>query len=328
MYKYLFISTLLFFTFFNQVNAATETVRIYSHESDWGIQTSPYPGSWVTQYYSTYGIDTTNASDRSTAFVGIYNSDQGYLGIHRSFLSFDTSIIPNDAIISTAYLKVSPEWVRDEVSDSYSYMSVLLGRQDSATAHSYDDIEMCGDTLENPIKGSENIDLSNIFESEPLVFTLNHTGISWIEKGGYTKLCIREGHDIENIELINNQNYWLETGISYYTSEKEGTEFDPYLEITYTVEDEPEDDVYELLGELIEAVEGYDFKYAIEKSYMANLKKIEKFLKKGKYTSAKKQLHVFMQKLKQDEKHGKITSEQYDDLVSRSNEVMVAIQGL
>jgi hypothetical protein len=81
-------------------------------------------------------------------------------------------------------------------------------------------------------------------------------------------------------------------------------------------------DIYELLAELIETVEGYEFENAIENSYMANLKKIEEFLNSAKYVPAENQLRAFIKKVEQDYKVGKITESQYEDLTGRAEAIL------
>jgi len=327
MYKFVFIIVLLFASISNDVRAESMTVKIYSNESDGAIQTSPYPSSWETQYYSTYGMDTNAAIDRSLVGVSVFNSAQGYLGIHRSFLSFDTSSIPDTAKIINAKLMLTTDFhVSNTLNDQYSYLSVLLGRQASANGLSFDDIEMCGNKLVDPTIGSNNINISDITPDTAISFDLNEFGLGWIAKNGYTKLCVREGHDIENKKVTNDGNYWLSSSLSYYTSEKEGIEFDPYLEITYEVPDEPVDDgdgdMYDLARELISAVEGHAFPDAIEQAYFANLKKVEKFFDSAMYIPAENQLRAFLKKLKQDYKAEKITEEEYTDLMNRTNALL------
>ena len=325
MYKFLFFCFVTLFFSVNDAQASVETIKIYSNSSDWSIQTSPYPGSWSTQYFSTLGLINLNPVHFSSAFLGAYNSNQGYLGIHRSFISFDTSILPDYSSVISASLHVTPNVVLDGYNDQYSYMNVLQGFQASATALTSDDIEKCGDVLENPTKGATDIDNSSITIESDLPFVLNETGKNWISKTGYTKLCLRDGHDIENKETVNNGNYWRESGITHYTSEATGTSTDPYLEITYEVPDMPpvdEKDMYDLIRELISAVEGYEFSNEMENSYFANLKKVEKFFNSAMYIPAENQLRAFLKKLKQDYKTGKITEEEYTDLMNRTNALL------
>lgn len=103
------------------------------------------------------------------------------------------------------------------------------------------------------------------------------------------------------------------------------------IEVIITVQDkltppEEEKDVYELLAELIAAVEGYDFLKAVEQSYMANLRKVESFLNGARYTPSENQIYAFIKKLGQDLKKKTITQEQYDDLLAKADAVLDAIK--
>ncbi len=306
--KFVFVTVLVSSVLFNIViprsEAATVTHRVYSHGSDASIVAGPYPGSWNLQYNATIGRDPGVSNFRSSAYTGEFNSNQGYVALYRSFLAFDTSVIPDNAEIVSVNLRIVPDVVLDGYNDQYSYMSVLEGRQASPTGLTLDDIEMCGDVLENPTKGATDIDVSNIVVEQPLVFSFNETGKSWINKTGYTKLCIREGHDVENKETVNNGNFWRESGITYYTSESAGTSTDPYLEIIYQVPIVAEKDIHDLLDELVGAVRTAGFQKSTEQSYLAHLEKLGGMLDTANTNAIKNQLEAFIKKLGDDVRKG------------------------
>jgi hypothetical protein len=104
----LLVFTFVFISSVPRSEAATQTLEIYSHISDQSLQTSPYPGSWINQYYSTGGMYLSGGTIESSAFLGAFNSSQGYLSIHRSFLAFDTSVIPDNAEIVSVNLRIVP----------------------------------------------------------------------------------------------------------------------------------------------------------------------------------------------------------------------------
>ncbi len=321
-----FVFILIIFTFLNiavqKSEASVSTLRIYPHESDNSIVTGPYPSLWSTQYFAQNGRDPHQGLNRSAAYIGAYNSNQGYIAIYRSFLSFDTSVIPEGSEIVSATLNVLPDTVLDGYNDQYSYMTVLEGRQASPTGLTLDDIEMCGDVLENPTKGSVDVDVSSIVVYQPLTLSLNETGKNWINKTGYTKLCIREGHDIENIETINNGNFWQESGIVYKTVESVGTSTDPYLEITYQVSDVGDKSILDLIEELIEAVKGKNFGKSIEQSYLAHLEKLGGTLDTANSNAVRNQLEAFIKKLGDDVKKGVIAETDAFSLIGKAEEIL------
>lgn len=304
-----------------------EEMMIYSHSSDSSVQTTPYPGSWPSQHATINGKSSEIQEFRSAAYSDIYNSNDGVLGIHRSFLTFDTSALPDDADISSIKLHVHPDYVFNAFDDQYAYMNVLQGFQASLTEVTYDDIEKCGDALVNPTKGASDIDLSGITVGEYVAFELNGTGRSWIDVDGYTKLCLREGHDIENIEPFHDGNFWKGTGITYYTSEAPGTSTDPYLEITYTVPD-----VTPTLEELIEAfrdtVMSYHLPKKVERSYTLQLNLLLRSIENERYKAAYAQTLVLKLALRQDKKQGNLSHEQYTELMNQLTAIQEAVSSL
>ncbi len=231
----LFICVCIFTVTSSEVEAATTTVKIYAASGD-GYVDPVYPGSWATQHADTTGraIDyTSDISMARSAASGDYNT--GYLTITKSFAGFDTSVIPDDAEIIDASLNLNINDTMDHYNDAYSYITVLEGFQSSVSSLTGSDFAACGDATTNPTKGSNDVDITGITINQYQPFDLNSTGKSWIDKEGYTKLCLREGHDIENIPVTNPTAtpWWKESRIKFDTSEKTGTTTDPYLEVTY-----------------------------------------------------------------------------------------------
>jgi hypothetical protein len=307
--------------------AADETVKIFSHPSDMGVRVSPYPGLWSDQFDATYGEDQQASSDRALAYTAANNSDSGVVAIYRSFMSFDTSVIPDGAEITSARLYVYPDYVLDEFNDQYSYMNVLQSFQASPTDVTFDDIETCGNTLVNPTKGASDIDLSSITVNQYLPFELNTTGRGWVDTEGYTKLCLREGHDIENVEPTNNNGDWLETGITHYTSEAVGTNTDPYLEVTYTVPDE-EPTLQDLIETFRDTVLSYDLPKKVERSYLTQIQLLKVSVDRERYKAAYAQSLVLKLSLVHDKKKTVLTSEEYTELMIQLDVIVDEIASL
>ncbi|MBI2120470.1 MAG: putative Ig domain-containing protein [Parcubacteria group bacterium] len=70
---------------------------------------------------------------------------------------------------------------------------------------------------------------------------------------------------------------------------------------------------------IINVVIHYDFPTAVENSYLANLRKVPKFIEEGKITSAINQLDAFIQKVNQDAASGLITQATGDELIALAN---------
>jgi len=176
----------------------------------------------------------------STAGNGIYggleasanwHSPWGF-AIFRSFLSYDTSILPENAQIDTAAISLFP-WIMDD--DDNGAMYLVEASQASVNALEVDDYDNCG-SVHNPETGGV-LDFDDVILNEYNNFVLDATGLSWINKSGWTKFGLRERHDIEDVAPPSvgafNFNY-----LHSYTTEH-GAETDPYLTVQYTLPTPP-----------------------------------------------------------------------------------------
>lgn len=183
--------------------------------------------------YSTVRGAATGSSvgtaDTKASWFGLANSLSGgtyYVG--RSFYPFDTSSLPNSAEISAAVFsafKDNTNTVRNDDSDS---VSLIQTSQASATTLSTADFDAVGTT-----KGASDIALSSVTENAYNNFTLNATGLSWIQVAGATLLGLRMAKDIGNNTPTGNNDGGNNAGFTY--SDRSGTNEDPKLVITYTV---------------------------------------------------------------------------------------------
>jgi hypothetical protein len=173
-------------------------------------------------------------------FSGAFYTPTGYLSIERPFFSFDTSVIPDDVIVSNVVLNLYVNEVVDQYNDEYGYVALFRGYQSSAVALSEHDIDNCGEAIDGSVFGSEKFDISDIGANAVLKIPLNETGKNWIDSSGFTKLCLREGHDVEDSEATQDDytGTWRSSFIKYATTEVVGTDFDPYIEVTYEISQE------------------------------------------------------------------------------------------
>ncbi len=224
-------------------NAATETVRIYGGTGDGQVITAPYVSPWNVQYYNTVGRNPDYTSETVSVLSGSFYTPTKYLGIIRGFLVFDTSALPDDATIRDVKVGLHILETRDDYNDQFGYVSVLEGKQADTFSISSTDIALCGNVIEDPEKGSGDINITDIEVDSYQEIVLNEIGLGWVNKGGYSKFCIREGHDIENVETVKNYNdgTWDESAIVFASADAVSANTRPYLEITYdAVENEPE----------------------------------------------------------------------------------------
>ncbi|MES2668265.1 MAG: toxin TcdB middle/N-terminal domain-containing protein [Patescibacteria group bacterium] len=212
------------------------SLSTYAGVGDGFIVTQPYPASWATQQADTTGRGASYTDIEFNVATGLYHAANGYLTIERAYVPFDTSVLPDNAIIASSTLKVYAKSKSNYYNDAHDYLNVYEGRQTSPTQLVNADINDCGNTVTNPTKGSANVDITNIATNSYLSIPLNSSGLGWISKTGYTKLCMREGHDAVNAQPPSNTNYsWKMNQVIFASSEASGTSQDPYLEVTYTI---------------------------------------------------------------------------------------------
>ncbi len=212
----------------------------------------------VDSYYSGAGdgyIEGTGASfaaahDNATgssvnytsvsASIYVYRDAGSTWWIRRGALPFDTSGLPDTDVISAAtlYWYATGAWVNDD-ADSNSYVGVVHTFTASNTVLAtgdYDDIGSDNDTggramQPNIQQGAATVALSTITGAGYYSHALNATGLAWISNTSYTKLGIREGHDIlEDLPGFAANKF---NGGGFYCSEQTGTANDPYISITH-----------------------------------------------------------------------------------------------
>ncbi len=196
------------------------TVSYYTGAGDGGMinrTTADWSGcrSASSSYY---------AADYTGTAISTYSeTDTGqnryYIG--RSFWPIDTSALPDDATVSTAIFYGYATYLENGDNDGYDYIVLLAGTQADTASLVQDDFDQCGSTA-----GSATVDVSNMTTSNWSSWTLNATGRGWISKTGYTKLCMREGHDLDNQVPAN----YAKIQAQLATSESAN---DPYLSIYY-----------------------------------------------------------------------------------------------
>jgi len=210
---------------------------VYAGAGDGSVEKSN-DSSWNTTHDASTGetasptATTATASTGQSLFSGIYSID-------RTFLPFDTSSIPANALITSASLNVYVTTVTGLLNDDgYDNINVVNTSQPSSTTFTTADFDLVG-PVTNPPVGSTAKDVTTDFTTSAYnTFILNSTGISWVKVASQNSSCgtskattclgLREGHDIADVAPgIGGQ------GITISTSEETGTSQDPYLTITY-----------------------------------------------------------------------------------------------
>lgn len=150
----------------------------------------------------------------------------------RCFIMFDTSALPDNAIITSATLNLKGTVTNSHNSQGnpQDYAVMVQTTQATTTSLVQDDFDQCG-AIDSPTEGSNHFLISNWNDTAYNVMTLNSTGLGWISKTGYTKLGVRLGYDVEDVENATPPT----SSVTFASTEVSGTSSDPYLSVTYYV---------------------------------------------------------------------------------------------
>lgn len=222
------------------------TVRFYATQGDGNAgytSTSAFSSTctqtaWATAHNAATGTAANATNAASTNWVGTGCTTAGILGtstvnLSRGFLAFDTSALPDNAVISQASVYVYVTSKSLSKNDGNGFVSIVQGAQASTTSLTTADYNKAGNTATNPTEGSNRLDISSIGAGAYAKWDLNASGLGWLSKTAPTKLALREGHDILNAwpSYTSGQGNYISASLS----EQPGTSQDPYLDITYTL---------------------------------------------------------------------------------------------
>ena len=210
------------------------TDTYYSGAGDGEVQGAGNGGT-LTENWDNAHDATTGAADYTTnPVIGPLvqvKDDATY--IRRGFVPIDTSGLPDTATISSASLNLYITATTDNDNDGNDFIGVVQTTQASTSSLIGDDYDNCG-AVNSPTEGATRVDITNITVSAYNTWTLNSTGLTWISLTGYTKLGLREGHDILDDPVPSGGSVYNKNEIDFYTSEQTGTTQDPYLSVTYS----------------------------------------------------------------------------------------------
>lgn len=176
-----------------------------------------YFHAWI----ASYGDAVSYSSN--TAVVGQDYDDPDYT-LYRAFIPFDTSSVPSSATINNATLSI---YVSGDDSDTDFNITI----QDGQPTYPHLPLQV-GDYYYGWYSGGGGSrNTSEIGGVEYFNITLSDTGLTYIQKGGTTKLCLRSSLDIAGTENSGSEL------IYFYTAEQ-GSSYAPILYVTYTVSEE------------------------------------------------------------------------------------------
>jgi len=214
MYLYVLIGLVLlvslcFFSIIASADTGTSFTG-YSLKQDCLI----YKGDAVfnTAWIATSGI----IQNTSTANVGLFKS--ATYAVYRSFLYFDTSSIPDDAIVSSAVLNI---YVSSNIGgDDVVVQNGQPGRPSQPPA--------VGD-YNKAYYGGDGGKKTGLTTGAYNIINLNVSGLSWLNLSGMTKLCLRESSDILGTTPTAN-DYFI-----FRTEGYAGTTYDPYIVVYFNL---------------------------------------------------------------------------------------------
>lgn len=229
MLNKIFLTFCIFFLYINTAHA--ETLIVYSTEGDGQIRT-PDSTDWTTVVTSLVGDEIYY--NIGSIVTQVRKASGDVRNINRSFLAFNTSSLPSNAVVTDVKLIGYVVGKNNGLDDIFSYIGVFQGFQSSVNELVESDVSKCGDSIIKPTIGSAKVYINSVNQFTYVEFPLNNDGINWINKNGFTKLCLREGHDAENVEYIPLGNF-IYNDIGIRSADWEGVDQDPRLEITYFV---------------------------------------------------------------------------------------------
>ena len=140
--------------------------------------------------------------------------------IYRTYITFDTSSIPEDATITEATLQIK---YFSSTVETVFYIVI----QDGQPNYPHNPVINADYYYANYRNngGQFKVDLGEADPSILVTITLTSNGQNWINKGGITQFCLRSSNDIAIKNLTNGEQNFIEND----------DEFEPKLTITYTI---------------------------------------------------------------------------------------------
>ncbi|MST04168.1 MAG: hypothetical protein EXS49_01190 [Candidatus Pacebacteria bacterium] len=225
-------------------SGATTTITIPALSNSGFIASGPETDlKWSTHHDAQDGYYINNNQPLDTVYVGsrLDGAQRSpILAIDRAFLVFDTSAIPSDATILSATTSITVTDYRNWNPTNESYINIYEGFNDPFSSLYLSDYSRCGDATTSPTELGIKKYISEITAPFATNFEfpikLNDTGLSKIKKSKYTTLCLRDGHDAENIPITIAHDVppGKDTGGSFvFFASQEST--DPLIRPTLTI---------------------------------------------------------------------------------------------
>ena len=188
------------------------TLTVYTSSNDGYIYTNN--ANYNTVRNATSG---TVGSSATTLYLGQRKFGSTYF-IYRGFLMFNTTALPSNAYIDNATISLYK-------NSDYSTTDFLLTVQNGQPTYPHNPLQTT-DYNKDYYSGNGGSFNTSGFGSGYNNINLNTNGISWLNKSGWTKLCLRSNRDINGNAPTGNEF------IIVYANEQ-GSGYQPKLVINY-----------------------------------------------------------------------------------------------
>ncbi|USN91836.1 MAG: hypothetical protein H6782_03100 [Candidatus Nomurabacteria bacterium] len=224
-FKFLIVAVLLLLITPKFSEASTQTIIVYAGSGDGqvGIGETENQTTW-SDARSYEGIVTYTLQDTENTNSARSDVVSGSYRLYRGSIPFDTSVIPDDAEIENVTLNLYGQGNNGSQG----------GAKACITSHVRQDIaDIVGSDYHIDNFGTIEFSVPSILTSNQYTtFHLNNAGISNINLSGNSVFGVRTNYDCDDTDPGSGVK-----AVNWYSSEYEGNDFDPYLEIEYTIPD-------------------------------------------------------------------------------------------
>lgn len=201
------------------------TTTFFAHSGDGYVRNGWLADTWANVRGASSGSLWNSSSTEFSVHSGFDSGTTQYVNM-RGFIPFDTSSLPDDAVVTSATLHL---YASSFPGGNGTTTGIVLGTPASTTNLALGNYDQIGST--------EGTDRVSVTTTGWKTYTLNSTGKGWISPTGWTNLAVRTVADLANYAPAHAGGFYI--GAFFGTAESSN---DPYLEITYTTgeeEDEP-----------------------------------------------------------------------------------------
>lgn len=184
--------------------------------------------SWATARALTDGDSTRTDAYALAGYSSAIAGDEFLYTIARGFLKFDTSSLPDNAIITNVVLNIKPSLEKYDNGPGTATLCVTTATPANSPP-ALADFDQVGAT--HLTDSGQRPTYTGLTLESYVGLTLNSAGRTTINKAGDTWLALRTSHDIDDsVPAATNK-----VGTLIASADTTGTGSDPYLSITYVV---------------------------------------------------------------------------------------------